>query len=138
MADTGKISAGLIAKLASDNTLASLMPDGVWFGVAPSNKTRFVVVSLSESEDFAMFNARAFEQLQYLVKAVELTTQPANAKAAAARIDALLDFQHITATGYTNVFAARARYVEYPETDDVNPEIKWQHCGGLYEVFAAP
>ena len=140
MADTGKIASAIQSKLMADTGaggVLTLMPDGVWFGVAPPNKTKFVIISLASSHDELQFGSRAFEELVYLVKAVEQSTSMTNVKAAAARIDALLNFQPLTATGYGNVMPSRSEYVEYPEVDEINPDINWQHCGGLYEVFAA-
>ena len=140
MPDTSKIPAALIAMLSADTGaggVMTLMPDGVWFGLAPKGKTRFVLISQASSHDQGQFQQRAFESLVYLVKAVQLSSSMTTVTAAAARIDALLDFQSLSATGYTHVWAERLEHVQYLEVDEQEADIRWQHCGGLYEIFAS-
>lgn len=137
MADSGAVDAALIAKLASDATLMTLCPDGVFADVSASGKTRFVVVSLSTSHDEPMEGARAYEEMAYLAKAVMLDTSSVNARAAAARIDALLEGQPLTITGYKHMLLSRVERIRYTEVDPDNNDTRWQHQGGLYELWVS-
>jgi hypothetical protein len=99
--DSSDVDNALIAKLGADSALLALMPNGAYMDEAPPGSTRFVIVSLVEAIDAQAFGARAFESALYLVKAVE-RSPGGNVKAAAARIDALLD---------NGTLADRKRYV---------------------------
>ena len=137
MSDSSDIDNALIAKLAADATLLALCPNGVYYGEAPPNSTRFVIVSLTEQVDGDQFSSRAYEDALYLVKAVMLSTAAGDIKAAAARIDVLLDQQPLTVSGYTVTTMRRQGRVRVPEVDDTDPTIRWQHRGGYYQVFAS-
>lgn len=135
MPDSSAIDAAIIAKLVNDATLVGLMPDGVWFDAAAQGKTRFVVVSLVEEFDEGVFGSRGYEDAVYLVKAVEKNADGVNIKAAAARIDVLLeDVASLTATGYNLMTVHREERVRYTEVDQIDPSIRWQHRGGRYRV----
>jgi hypothetical protein len=136
VADSSEIDAALSNKLLTDPTLAGLMPDGVWFDVGKKGATKFVVVSLLSALDEHMFQGRAYEGPLYLVKAVALSTTGADVKAAAARIDALLDGGTLTITGYGLLAMQREERVRYTEVDQEN-DARWQHRGGHYSVMAA-
>ena len=69
----------------ADATLMALMPDGVYWDVARQGATRFVIVSQVFHLDVPMHGQTAYEQVTYLVKAVELATSGANIQAAACR-----------------------------------------------------
>ena len=94
MVDSSDIDAAVIAVLQNDATLRAAMPDGVFFGLAgPSfatgnNATKFVLVSVLENLDRAVFGGRAIESVLYLVQAVSLS---GDSKGAAKRIDELLE-----------------------------------------------
>jgi len=141
--DSSDIENAVIAKLAADATLTALMPDGVYFDVAPPGLTRFVVVSLVDPHDELVFAGRAIEDVLLLVKAVALSTVSANIKAAAARIDALLDPQPpaapatLTVAGYHLMALYRdpdLPRVRITEDDGEDPSIRWQHRGGHYHA----
>jgi len=83
MADSSDIDNALIAKLGSDSALLALMPNGVYWGSAPPNSTRFVIVSLIDESDEQMLQQRSHEDAVYLVKAVGLSTANPDMKAAA-------------------------------------------------------
>lgn len=134
MPDSGDVDAALSAKLLADATLAALMPDGVWFDAAKKGATKFVIISLINEDDEQMFNGRAFEDALYLVKAVALETTGANVKAAAARIDALLDGGTLTVAGYSLMRMQRMNRVRITEVDETNADIRWQHRGGHYAL----
>jgi len=142
MPESSAIDQALVDKLLGDATLRTLLPDGVFFDEAgPSiagggNATRFVLVSLADETDEAVFGHRGFEDALYLVKAVEL--KPAigsgNVKAAAARIDVLLEDGTITAAGYTPMVCHRESRFRITEVDEHDTSIRWQHRGGHYRV----
>lgn len=137
MADSSQIRKALVAKLAGDAALTALCPDGVYRSVSASGKTRFVIVDLSAGFDQSVFGARAIEEPTFLVKAVMLDNSAVSVSAAAARIDALLESQPLTITGYSHMNTSRVEPVEYTEVDELNNDIRWQHAGGRYEVSAS-
>lgn len=137
--DSGDIDAALLMKLGSDAQLLALMPNGVYYGEAPPGLKQFVIVSLVLATDVPGFGARAIEDALYLVKAVELgSMEPSNVRAAAARIDELLERQPLTIANYGHMVTMRTERVRYPESDDRDRLIRWEHRGGRYQVMAAP
>jgi hypothetical protein len=137
VSDSSDIENALIAKLAADATLLGLCPNGVYYDEAPTGSTRFVIVSLVDEVDEPMFGARAFENAMYLVKAVMLSTAGGNIKDAAARIDALLEQQPLTVSGYGVSLMRRDSRVRLTEVDDIDNKIRWFHRGGRYQVVAS-
>jgi hypothetical protein len=135
MPDSGAIDAALIALLAGDATLSALMPDGVYYDVADADAEKFVIVSLAESHDEPEFQQRAWEENLYLVKAVALDSSAADVRAAAARIDALLENGTLTVSGLTCMSITREQRLRIVEDDDVDAAIRWQHLGGYYRVM---
>lgn len=145
MSDSSDVDNALIAKLGADAVLLSLMPNGVYWDEAPEGSTQFVIVSLVEDHDTPMFGARAFENPLYLVKAVEFSTVTTkNSKAAAARIDALLDPQPplpratLIVPGYGVMNIQRESRLRITEVDAVDASKRWQHRGGRYQLLVAP
>lgn len=144
MPDSGAVDAALVAKLRNDAPLMALIPGGdVYIDEAVPGVTRFVIVSLVEEHDQPMFNERAFEEALYLVKYVEKSTSSVNARAAAARIDALLDPNGaggtLTVTGYGLMTLTReSRLTPQVEVDEIDAAIHWQHRGGRYRVMVSP
>lgn len=140
MADSSDIDQALVAMLGSDATLLSYCPNGAYWDEAPPNATAFVIVSLVDELDEAVFGGRAIEDHLYLVKAVARSTAGANIKAAAARIDALLEDQviglgsPIGVDGYTWMTCHRESRIRMTEVDDLDGTIRWQHRGGRYRV----
>lgn len=133
--DSSDIDNALVAKLGADATLLALVPNGIYVDEAPPGATRFVIVSLVDEHDEAVFGARAIEDALYLVEARMLSTvSGANIKAAAARIDVLLENAVITATGYTWMTLHRESRVRLTEVDDADPSIRWYRRGGNYRV----
>jgi len=111
MADSSDVDAALVTKLSTDGALTALATDGVYIDEAPSGKTKFVIVSLVDEHDEPQFSGRAFEDALYQVVYRERSTSGVNAKAAAARIDALLDNQPLTVTGYSLMTMRRERRI---------------------------
>lgn len=125
--------------------LRTFLPDGVFWDeagkslVTGGHSTRFVRVSLVEAHDAPMFEGRASEDCLYAVTAVVLSTiSGANVKAAAARIDTLLELGTLTIAGYGFQVMRRRNRIRVTEVDDVDPSIRWFHRGGHYQVMAAP
>lgn len=138
MADTSDIDAAVVGRLLADATLMALMPDGVYWDVAKQGATRFVIVSQVFHLDAPMQATTAYEQVTYLVKAVELATSGANIQAAAARINVLLHDTTFTVTGYSLMNSQRIERVRYVDPDPEDPDVRWQHRGGRYELTVSP
>lgn len=137
MADSSEIDSAIVAKLLADATLMALVPDGVFFDIASPNAQRFVIVSLIDESSDAVFGARATETPLYLVKAVMLSSSGGNIKAAAARIDALLEGGTLAVAGYTLMNMQRDARVRMTEVNDDDASIRWFHRGGRYEVMVS-
>lgn len=135
--DSSAIDSAVIAILQNDAQLKSLMPDGVFMDQAPPNLKKFVLVSIVIAQDRSTFGRRAMESVLYLVKAVMLATAGGDVKAAAARIDDLLESTPITVAGYSWMTCQREERVRYVEVDSVDSTIRWQHRGGRYRVEMA-
>jgi len=144
VADSSAVDTAVITHLASDATLATLLPGGVHFGLAPQGKTAFALVTLDETEDISVFGEtaaqrRAIEVVTYAVQAVVLTSAMAPATDAAARIDALLEDQPLTVPGYGWLSTVRVERIRDPgELDPSDKSIRWQHHGGRYRVHVTP
>lgn len=137
MSDSAAVDGAVFTLLQGDGALTTLLPDGIWRDLAVSGKTRFAVVSQPGHEDIYQQGSRAFERFTYLIKAVMKTDAPAAAQSAAARIDTLMNGL-TTITGYHAVLSQRSERVAYTEIDPDNPDTRWQHFGGLYEVMVEP
>jgi hypothetical protein len=121
----------------NDPTLLALLPDGVYFGVAPQSKTKVAIVMLPSHVDTDQFQGTAFETSTYMVKAMVKENSVTRANDAAARIQTLM-LALPAPTGYTVAVVRRSERIAYTEADPDNPDILWQHRGGLYDVMVAP
>lgn len=135
MPDSSDIDNAIVALLGGDATLLGYLPNGAYLDEAPPGATRFAIVSLLDSEDVLQFGGRATESGLYLVKAVGLSTTSPNMKAAAARVDALLEGATLTVSGYTTMTVHRVSRVRTTEVDDDDAALRWYHRGGLYRVM---
>lgn len=140
--DSSDVDAAVIAALRADAALATLAPDGVWWDVPPQAAQRFVIVSLVISQDLAAFGPaserRIREQILYLVKSVLPGADGTSSKAAALRIDRVLEDQPLTITGFEHLATYRTERVRATEPDPIDPSTRWQHRGGRYRVEVAP
>ena len=136
-ADSSAIDNALVAKLGGDVELLALCPNGTYWDEAPAGATRFVIVSLVDHADEAVFGGRAFEDTLSSVEARMLSTVGGDIKAAAARIDALLEDSPLTATGYTWMTLHREGRIRQTEVDDADPSIRWYRRGGTYRAQMA-
>jgi len=137
MADSSDIDNALVTKLAADATLLALCPNGVYVDEAPPGSTRFVIVSLVDENDEGIFGARAIEDALYQVEAQMLTTAGGNIKAAAARIDALLEQGTLTVAGYSVMALFRESRIRLTEVDAVDNSIRWLRRGGNYRLVVS-
>jgi len=140
MSDSSAIDAALVARLHEDPELAALLPDGVFYDEAPHNSQRFAIVSRvpGSGVDLATFDQRrAVEDYEFLITAVMLTTAGGDIRAAAGRIDALLQDQPLPVDGYAWGATYRLEHVRVTEKDEIDPSIRWLHRGGRYRVQMA-
>jgi hypothetical protein len=143
MPDAAAIDVALVQRL-TDSVLQALMPGGPFFDVGAKGQTAMIIVSLSTDSADEMFHGQAALRPVYLVKAVELQTSGSRVGDAAARIHALLQWDDeaapppLTIAGFDLLALRRIERVRYTEIDTANPDQRWQHHGGLYEVIVAP
>jgi hypothetical protein len=140
-ASPNAVDAAVRAVLATDPTLATLFPDGVYFGDAGAGAVRFIQVQPVEYEDEPGLNGETlWERIVYLVRAVALATEGVTALATGAdRIQALLHGVPLTVTGYTWMMTRRlAHQRDDPEIDAVDSDQRFQKRGGMYELHLSP
>jgi len=100
-------------------------------------------VSQVLAADVDVFRQRAFEDALYLIEARALSTSGGDVRAAAARIDVLLDPQppaapaSLTVAGYGLMGIKRIEFVRLRDFDDIDPSILWIRRGGRYRVQMA-
>jgi len=135
MPDSSAIGNALVAKLGADAVLLALCPNGVYEGLAPPGATRFVIVSQILSTDEAEFGRRGFEEHLFLVEARALSSV-GDVRAAAVRLDELLEDGTLTVPGYEPVRLHREEFVRGTERDDIDPTIVWKRRGGQYSAHA--
>jgi Protein of unknown function (DUF3168) len=135
VSDSSDIDNALVITLSADAALLALCPNGVYVDEAPPGATRFVIVSLVDEADASVFGGRAIEDALYQVEARMLSTiSGANVKAAAARIDALLESHPLTVAGYTWMTCHRESRIRLTEVDQQDETIRWVRRGGNYRV----
>lgn len=139
MADPSKIDEAVVAKLETSDDLREIFTDGVFFDVAPNGATKFVLVSLviAEDEDVMGEVDAGIQKNLYLVKAVDKSPSDANAKTGARLIHALLQKTSLVIDGYDHMVTKRVERIRASEVDD-DSDVRWQHQGGRYEVWASP
>jgi hypothetical protein len=138
--DSSAVDAAIVAKLSSDGPLMALLPDGVYFDLAPEGSSAFVLVAqLAHHDEPLLGGETAWEEFTYLVKAVAPGPSGDVVKAAAARIHEVLQHALLNPAGYVDMHCARVERPRDQEIDDIN-EARWNHRGGHYEVWvtAAP
>jgi hypothetical protein len=137
MSDTSAILNALVAKLGSDPELLALVPDNVHEDMGPPYAKRFVVVShIITTDQSVMHQGRVIEDGLYLVEARVLNGSGGDVRAAAARIDALLEDKALDVPGYRVTALFREEFLRGTEIDEVDPTIIWKRRGGRYRVTA--
>jgi hypothetical protein len=138
-ANAAAVDAALIAALAADGPLAALLPDGVYVDVAPSNRTRFVIVQAQTQEIEEGFGMELYETFRYRITARVLMTTGADANTAAFRIRELLSWLPLgPIDGYTHMETLQVERVKFTEVDAIDNDTRWQIAGGDYEIFVSP
>ena len=138
--DASALDSAILAVLSADPILAALMPDGVFWDVAPQGATAFVIVGLQDFVSALMLGGvDGTEKTAYLVKATSRTTGGTTMRDAAARIHDLLHLQPLAleGTGYELMIMHRVRRVRYTEPDPTDSAERWQHRGGVYDVMVS-
>lgn len=139
MPNAGAITAALLEKVRGDAPLAALMPDGAWHKVAPMGATRFVIVAaIPPLTHVPMFGGVAYVEGLFLVEARALSTSDGDVYAAADRLAACLEGGDLTMATLAVMTMHCEEELEDVEVDEVDPSIRWNRCGGLYRVQAAP
>jgi len=133
----------LIAVLSADAALMAIATDGVFFNVGPSSAQRFVVLALPGTTDTEMFGGVAFETAHYEIKSVIMNGSSDDSAHAASLIDAdLVGLESRLApaalVSHGLVLVQREQRIRYTETDPKAVDVRWQHRGGLYEVWTQP
>ncbi len=134
-----ELERALYAKLSGDATLDGLLTaaggqaDNVFPDVAPREATGAWIIYSQRTPtlDVRTYGRLAYEELDYLVKAVVKSEDPEIAQGMADRINALLDHQILTISGHTQMWAHRLGRVSYPERGDAGDH--YQHRGGIYQ-----
>jgi hypothetical protein len=137
---TRGINQAVLGLLQNDAPLQALLPDGIWWDLAPQGKTRFGIVTLYDHEDTGGLDDRdLYERLWYLIKATIRGADPDPALDAAERIHAILHRANLdlTAAGYTCMACLRERYHHVTEPDPVDKTIRWHWAGGRYVMYAS-
>ena len=139
VSETSVIDAALMARLQGDAALVALLPDGIWLDEAPAGSKQYGLVQRDDDSvgDVQVFGGRGFEDYVFRVAAVVLSTTEGDVRAAAARIDALLQDQPLAVDGYVWMTTYRVDYVRVTEKDDLDASIRWLHRGGRYRLQMA-
>lgn len=139
MINVTEVERALIGKLAADATLATLLPDGVYYDVAPIGSTKFAIVSLSTSRGLDELNdAETFRALIYVVKAVALGSGSDTVAAADIRIQEIVDRQPLDLAPEAGATLMVARWVDRIRYTEILNGDAWQHRGARYEITVTP
>ena len=133
---SSSVTAGLQARLQADATLIGFCPGGVYIWPAPQGITQpFVTIEFTFGRDEGCGGGPRISEVTYEVAAVAPASLVATARSAAARIDALLDYQQgWTLTGHQVSGCRRTALIDRHE-DDGNQ--RWVTVGGEYALVVA-
>jgi hypothetical protein len=132
--DPSVVDEALVAVLQNDTAIKGLLPDGVYWDVAPPAAVAFAVVSLVTGGGVSVFGGRVIDDTLYAVKAVVRDGHGSIASAAAA-IDAVLDEGTLSVTGFEAMYRDDLDgRIRFTEIDDFDRAIRWQHRGARYHV----
>ena len=139
MINVTEVERALIGKLAADATLSTLLPDGVFYDVAPIGSTKFAIVSLSTSRGLdELADAETFRALIYIVKAVALGSGSDTVAAADFRIQEIVDRQPLDFPPAAGASLMVARWVDRIRYTEIANGEAWQHRGARYEITVTP
>lgn len=131
---SSSLTAGVVARLAGDATLISACPGGVWRYPAPQGLTQpFVTVDFTLGRDEGCGGGPRMTEATYEIVAVAPAAQVATARTAAARIDALLDYQQgWTLTGFLVSGCRRTAPIDQQDEEGTS---RWVLIGGEYTLM---
>lgn len=137
--DSNAVDLAIVNALQADAALRALMPDGVYFNMAPPGAKRFVLVGIFDSNDEGVFGGRAIESVLYFVKAVAFSgvARIAEARDAAQRIDEVLEGATLAPADFSWMDCAREERLADTVPDPIDPSKFWFHFGGHYRVNVA-
>lgn len=123
--------------LASDATLTTLAPGGVWEDPSPQGPSSpIVVIGYETAVTQHCGGGRAVTEFYYAVKVVGAASAIAAIRAAALRINALLDMGPIVPhglAGYSVLTSKCTEPISYPDPEPVTG-IRFEHRGGHYRI----
>ena len=137
--DLSEIDTVVFSALNTDPALLALLPDGVFWDVAPG-ASKFVLLSRSDGEHANALGGDGWLRVTYTAKAVIASASVVAANDAAFRIHELLHWglQDVTAGNYLIMHVERVLPIRYTEVDAQNTAARWQHHGGQYSVMVSP
>lgn len=138
--DQLEVETWLYARLNGDATLKGLLGTGerIFREVAPVGAALPYVVyqHRSHSDVRGVASQRIMGNLTYMVKVIAQTADALSVKAAAVRVDVLLQGASGTTAGGRVIGCIREQSVTYEETADSG--VRFQHLGGIYRIYATP
>lgn len=134
MADDKVIRRALYSGLAADTAITSLLATStaIYHQQAPSESAfPFIIFSKQSGRPSYTFNATAFDQQTWLVKAVARSTTSDVAEDIDTAVDAELTNGALTITGHLLADMRRISDVSYLEADG---DQQYRHAGALYRL----
>lgn len=134
MIETARALLWVYETLANDATLADLVDDRIYDGLAPEGSAfPYVVYSFQAGTDTVVIGAaRILNRGLYLVKAVAETQSYSGPTQIADRVDELLQAANGSTVDGLILGVNREQPIMYIETID---GIQFRHVGGLYRIF---
>lgn len=102
----------------------------------PNEDPPYIIISKQSNLPRYTMGGTAFENALYTVKAVTVGHEMAPAGTIATQIDAALNDQTLSISGYTHMRCHRENDVAFVEVDPGGQ--RWNHNGALYRIFADP
>jgi hypothetical protein len=127
------LSKSLQEYLTADATLLAAMPGGVYMDPAPQNVVQpFVVMELMDGRDEGYGGGPRITGATYSIAAFAPASIADQARTAAERIDALLDYAALTLDGHAVLGVRRVAPVDetFEETTG-----RWAKVGGEYQLW---
>lgn len=127
------LNAAIYSRLTGGTALTALLTSGtaIYFKQAPdhSEDSDFVIFDYGSEVDLSFSPGR---EKDVLVLAKGISTKPAAAGSIDFQIDALLNDQALTLSGWSNRWIRRETGISYPEVDEAKR--KWYHAGAYYRI----
>lgn len=132
---SSSLTAALQQMLAADSALITACPGGVWVDPAPDGVTQpFVVLEQTFGYDEGVGGGPRHSRVTYEISAVAPAAQVAAVRTAAARLDALLDYElgYTALTGYRVLGCRRSAPVDVALEETSG---RWVQVGGEYTLW---